>query len=134
MSRWLIGLAGLAGALAVGCDALGAHFLKMRLEPAALAAYDTGVDYLLIHAAALAGIGAALQAGAPLRGLPLAGGVMMVGMVLFCGTLIAAPLLHAEILHRATPAGGLALMAGWLILLAAAVAGGRRTDTQEEGI
>ena len=56
MNRW-IWVASSFGALGVVLGAFGAHGLKARLEPDQLASWQTAVQYHLLHAVALLGLG-----------------------------------------------------------------------------
>ena len=53
MDRTFLFLGGLAGFLAVGLGAFGAHALRGRLSPEMLAVFETGVRYQMYHALAL---------------------------------------------------------------------------------
>ena len=111
-----LGLASaLVGGLAVAAGAFGAHGLRGRLDPSALATFETAVRYQLVHA--LAAAFAADRAGRQ-------GGVMaaraaalyLAGTVLFSGSLYVLALGGPHLAGAVTPLGGLALMAGWLLL------------------
>ena len=113
-----------AGLLAVVLGAFGAHGLKGRLSPEAMASFETGVRYQLIHALAL--FTAAWLAERTGTRLPLlAGALWCAGIVLFSGSiylLATRALLSIEgwrWLGPITPLGGLCLIAGWAVLLAA---------------
>jgi len=103
---------GLAG---VAAGAFGAHALKARLEPEALAVFETAVRYQLVHAVVLLATGA-LAAQFPGRSLRLAVGFFTVGIVLFSGSLYALVLSGVHALGAITPLGGLLFLAGWLCL------------------
>lgn len=113
-----------AGLTAVVLGAFGAHGLKGRLAPEALASFETGVRYQFIHALAL--FAAAWLAERTGTRLPLvAGALWCAGMVLFSGSiylLATRPLFGIEgwrWLGPITPIGGLCLIAGWATLLVA---------------
>ncbi|MGE0394531.1 MAG: DUF423 domain-containing protein, partial [Vicinamibacterales bacterium] len=53
MNRTFLLIGALAGCIAVGFGAFGAHGLKGRLSPEMLAAFETGVRYQMYHALAL---------------------------------------------------------------------------------
>lgn len=123
--RALLISACVAGGSAVLLGAFGAHGLKARLTPEALASFETGVRYQLIHAIAL--FAAAWLAERSGGALPLvAGALWCAGMILFSGSiylLATRTLLGIEKwrwLGPVTPLGGLCLIAGWTVLLAAA--------------
>jgi len=102
--RALIRLAALSGALAVMAGAFGAHGVSGK--PAEW--FKTGGEYELIHA--LAAIVAA-QLGAELAALLLLG-----GSIVFAGTLYAMACGAPHILGAVTPAGGVGMILGWLLL------------------
>jgi uncharacterized membrane protein YgdD (TMEM256/DUF423 family) len=90
--------------------AFGAHGLKARLAPDALAVWQTAVQYHAWHALGLLAVGfldASLSAKA-------AGWLLAAGIVLFSGSLYALSLGAPRPLGAVTPFGGLAFIAGWL--------------------
>jgi uncharacterized membrane protein YgdD (TMEM256/DUF423 family) len=118
--------AGVIGALAVAAGAFGAHALRTRLDPAALATWRTAVDYQFWHALALLGL-AAFARRTDASPPDLAFGAMhiavvafVLGIVLFCGSLYALALGAPHAFGIVTPVGGIALIAGWLALAAGA--------------
>lgn len=119
MERTLLSLAAAAGFLGVALGAFAAHALKGRLDSAALEAFRTGVLYQLVHALALIGAAfAATRAGGALA--RRAGFCFAAGIVLFSGSLYALALGAPRAVAMATPAGGVAFLAGWALLFAAA--------------
>lgn len=116
MSRWLIPVAGVSGALAVALGAFGAHGLEGFLADSAEAArrvalWETAVAYHLPHSVAIAVC--ALLSG---RRALVAGVAFLVGILLFAGTLYAMTLGAPRALGAVTPIGGLALIVGWIAL------------------
>lgn len=123
MRPWIV-LAGLSGLMAVGMGAYGAHGLAGEADAQALVAQ--AANYQIIHALALLGAdritvdtrrgGGMLAHGAAL--------LFVLGMALFCGSLYVKALTGAPLaVPMVTPAGGMTLMAGWLVL---ALAGFRK--------
>lgn len=120
MDRTLFIIAGFAGALGVALGAFGAHGLRGRLTPDALATFETGVRYLMIHALALIAAAWAVTRW-PGSSLTVAAGWLYVtGMLLFSGSLIVLALTGARWLGAVAPLGGAAFIAGWLCLALAA--------------
>lgn len=117
-------LASLASAVAVMLGAFGAHALRARLGPELVAVYQTGVLYHFIHALALAIVALALEAGMVGRLATLAGIAFLIGIVVFSGSLYTLALTGQRAWGAVTPLGGLAFIAGW-ILLAASTLGSR---------
>jgi uncharacterized membrane protein YgdD (TMEM256/DUF423 family) len=71
---------------------------------------------LLAHAPALLALGLAGRRALALAALPLVLGVLM-----FCGDLIARHYLGGRLFPYAAPAGGIALIGGWLAIGIAAL-------------
>lgn len=127
MERWWIAIAGLSGITAVGADAAARHVLAGDPHRAELVA--TGAHYSLLHAVALMAV-AALAAGSWGRGrrggglaawLVVAGWCFAAGVVLFSGSLYWLADGGPAAVARATPLGGILLIAGWAALLVHAV-------------
>lgn len=117
---WIV-LAALSGALAVALGAWGAHGLRARLGPEALASWQTAVQYHLLHSVALLALALhALRGG---RGAAVPAALWIAGVLLFSGSIYALVLGGPRWLGPVTPVGGLALIAGWLAVLATARGG-----------
>lgn len=112
MRAWVL-LAGLNGLMAVGMGAYAAHGLAGDAVLQALA--ERASQYQLLHALALL---AADRLAADGRRVAHGAGVLfLAGMVLFSGSLYARALTGAPLpIPMVTPAGGMSLMAGWLLL------------------
>jgi uncharacterized membrane protein YgdD (TMEM256/DUF423 family) len=104
----------LAGAVALG--AFGAHALRGRLDPDALAAYQTAVQYHFWHALGLLGVGLLMLHWPTSGRLGWVAGLLIAGLLLFCGSLYVLALTGATWLGMLTPIGGLAFIAAWLVL------------------
>jgi uncharacterized membrane protein YgdD (TMEM256/DUF423 family) len=109
----------LLAALAVVAGAFAAHALRARLAPEALALVDTASRYQLVHALALVAVGL-LQAIRPSLAAKLSAAAFAAGVILFCGSLYALALGAPRFLGMVAPVGGTLLIAGWLLLAAAA--------------
>ncbi len=119
MNRTLTILGALAGALGVLMGAFGAHALRTRLTPEMRAVYETGAQYHLVHAVAV--LAAAWAAARwPNSSASAAGWCFLAGIALFSGSLYALSLSGLRVMGAITPLGGLALIAGWLLLAWAA--------------
>jgi uncharacterized membrane protein YgdD (TMEM256/DUF423 family) len=119
--------AGIFGATGVALGALGAHRLEPLLAERGMAhAWETGSRYHMFHAVAFLGL-AALAAltppGAAASRLRAVAWCWTVGVVLFSGSLywlaLVGPRPYAIVF--ATPLGGLSLLVGWVLLIAAAL-------------
>ena len=116
--------AGLLGLTGVALGALGAHALETLLAQHGTAhAWDTAAKYQLFHAVALLGAAAWLHAS-PLAAARItwAARCWCAGTVLFSGSLYGLAAGGPRWLGPITPLGGLALLAGWVFVIAAAFA------------
>jgi uncharacterized membrane protein YgdD (TMEM256/DUF423 family) len=109
----------LAGAVsafvAVAAGAFGAHALRTRLPADLLAVFETGARYAMYHALAL-GLVAVLAGVRPGPLLVPAAVCFGAGILLFSGSLFALALSGVRALGAITPLGGLAFLAGWVLL------------------
>jgi uncharacterized membrane protein YgdD (TMEM256/DUF423 family) len=122
--------AGLFGLTGVALGALGAHRLEAVLAERGMThAWETGSRYHLYHALALLAVGA--LGGIAVRHeenpvgskrLLWAARCWCVGILLFSGSLYWFALGGPHALVFVTPLGGLALLAGWGCVIAAAFA------------
>ena len=120
MSRRFLALGALSAGMAVGLGAFAAHALKVRLEAQLLAVFEVGVRYQMYHALALVAVGL-LAERRPSRLLGASAALFLAGTVLFSGSLYALSLTGIRGLGAITPFGGVAFLAGWLCLAAAAL-------------
>jgi len=113
MDRLLFAAGALSAAIAVGTGAFAAHGLKARLAPEALAVFETGARYQMYAALGLlAAAWAAARWG---------GGLLLAGSLLFSGSLYALAVTGLRWLGAVTPLGGVAFIAGWVLLAVAAL-------------
>jgi uncharacterized membrane protein YgdD (TMEM256/DUF423 family) len=125
MKKQFLVFGGISGALAVMAGALGAHFLKSKLQIDVftlenLAAFETAVKYQMYHAIVLVLL-ALLTDKVQNNILNKSGQCFMIGTVLFSGSiylLSTATLLGLSLswLGPITPIGGLFLIVGWCLL------------------
>jgi uncharacterized membrane protein YgdD (TMEM256/DUF423 family) len=118
MKKWLF-IAALTGATAVAFAAFGEHALAGRLEPRMLATFATAGRYQLYHALAI-GLAALAARGAARSWADGAAWLFFIGTLLFSGSLYMLALTGIRIIGFITPLGGVALIAGWLLLAVAA--------------
>ena len=115
MPKWFLLFAAINGALAVILGAFGAHALKGKLSDALLNAWQTGVQYHMLHVLALMGLAILLVRLSHTPSLlSLTGYLWMAGMLLFSGSLYVLALGGPSWLGPITPIGGSLLIAGWL--------------------
>jgi uncharacterized membrane protein YgdD (TMEM256/DUF423 family) len=122
------GALGMLSGVALG--AFGAHALKGRLSPEAMAVFHTGIEYQFYHSLGLLALGLVPQQGRPGRPLAWAARLMGAGIVLFSGSLYALALTGVHLWGALAPAGGAAWLAAWALVLFACLrrrpgAGGR---------
>ena len=120
MSRRFLALGALSAGIAVALGAFAAHALKARLEAQLLAAFEVGARYQMYHALALVAVGLLAERRSS-RLLGASGALFLAGTVLFSGSLYALSLTGIRGLGAITPFGGVAFLAGWLCLAAAAL-------------
>ena len=124
-----LALGAVLAAVAVAAGAFGAHALATRLEPHALALWETAARYLTIG-----GFGAMIVGLAdgvfPGRGFGRAAILLAVGALIFAATVFALALGAPRWLGAVTPLGGLGMIAGFgwaaMAAMAATAAGGLR--------
>lgn len=116
MERTFFVLASLLGGLAVALGAFGAHALEARISADLLATYETGVKYHFYHALALFAVAFAISRW-PGSNMPvIAGWLFVAGIVIFSGSLYLLALTGTRWLGAITPIGGVAFVAGWVLL------------------
>lgn len=98
--------------------AFGAHALKTHLTADRLEVWKTATHYHLLHAVAVALLGASVAATVPSVDTSLK--LLTAGLVVFSGTLYLLCLTGLGWLGAITPIGGLLMIAGWLTLARAA--------------
>lgn len=117
MMLW-VRLGSIAMFLAVALGAFGAHALRQRLSPEMLSVFETGVRYHFYHALALFAV-AWLAERHPGNLVQASGWSFTVGIVVFSGSLYLLSATGIRWLGAITPIGGLAFLAGWVLLLMA---------------
>jgi uncharacterized membrane protein YgdD (TMEM256/DUF423 family) len=125
--RLFLALAAAAGFSAVAFGAFGGHGLRKRLAEVPdgvkrLEWWQTGASYHLAHALAIA-VAALAADAAPASAASAAVWAFLAGIALFSGSLYVMALTGIRKLGAVTPLGGLALLAGWACLFAAALQG-----------
>jgi len=136
MDRKTLALASALLLVAVAFGAFGAHGLKARLTPDALAQWRTGVEYQFYHALGLLVLAVSFR-HLPARPLRVVRTLFAAGIGLFSGSLyllatreLLGTGVITPVLGPITPLGGSLLIAGWAVLLVAAL---RRADGDHPG-
>lgn len=105
----------LNGFIAVALGAFGAHGLEGRLSESKLKNWETAVTYQMFHTGALLATGL-LMARITAGSLTWAGWLFFIGILLFSGSLFIYALTGTTAFAMVTPVGGLAFLAGWVLL------------------
>ena len=113
-SRWIFAVAGLFGAAGVAAAAAAAHVTGGG-------SLATAAEILMIHAAALTGLGAATRTGGGALCAVAAG--LTFGAGLFGGDVALRALSDHRLFPMAAPIGGSILIGSWLVLAVLAIAG-----------
>lgn len=114
-------------AVGVALGAFGAHGLKTRLDAYSMSVYEKAVFYHFINALgmlliALLARTSIISVGAQNRVCWL----LLAGIILFSGSLYTLAISGIRVLGAITPIGGIAFIAGWLILAYEALFAQRR--------
>ena len=118
---WLLAAA-ISGFVAVVAGAYGWHGLKA--DDGARAVFNTGVQYQMWHTLALlavAWLAESRQGTAAGKWAQRAGVAFIAGIAVFSGSMYFYGFFGGVPLPGVTPAGGVALMAGWVCLGLAAI-------------
>jgi len=119
VSRYFASIAALSAFVAVGAGAFGAHALRARLTPDLLQVFETGARYQIYHAFGLF-VAAWLVSQGDCPWAERAGWAFIIGTLLFSGSLYALALTGIRPFGAITPFGGVAFLAGWIMLAVAA--------------
>jgi uncharacterized membrane protein YgdD (TMEM256/DUF423 family) len=111
---WIL-IGALFGFLGVALGAFGAHGLSRSLSEKSLSVFQTAVQYQMIHALALIGLGI-WSANDPDISTVLSGSAFTLGTVLFSGSLYVLALTDIRIFGMITPVGGVLFLVGWIAL------------------
>ena len=116
MDRLFFGVGCLSALVAVALGAFGAHGLRGRLVPDMLMSFEIGVRYQMYHAFGLFVVAWASSRW-PDSNFNPAGWSFIVGIIIFSGSLYLLSLTGIRWLGAITPAGGIAFLIGWAILI-----------------
>jgi uncharacterized membrane protein YgdD (TMEM256/DUF423 family) len=116
MAKHILILACVNGFLVVSIGAFGAHGLESLLGSAALATYETGVDYHMFHTLALFGCGLLAVNHPDSVQLKFAARLFLLGIIFFAGSLYLLSVTGISWLGAITPIGGVGFLGGWTCL------------------
>jgi uncharacterized membrane protein YgdD (TMEM256/DUF423 family) len=109
-------------ALAVAMGAFGAHSLRNRLDAYSMLVYEKAVFYHFTHALGILLVSLLARTNAiSIAGQARVAWLLLIGIIIFSGSLYALALSGVRILGAITPIGGIAFIAGWLLLAYEAV-------------
>ncbi|HTM07303.1 MAG TPA: DUF423 domain-containing protein [Verrucomicrobiae bacterium] len=115
MDRLFILLGSLSAFFAVALGAFAAHGLKSKLPPDMFNIFEVGVRYHMYHALGLFAV-AAVAGRWSGPWVTAAGWLFVFGTIVFSGSLYLLATGGPRWLGAITPIGGLAFLAGWLLL------------------
>ncbi|WP_336784663.1 DUF423 domain-containing protein [Paenibacillus sp. MMO-177] len=116
----------IGAALAVALGAFGAHGLKDTLSDDMLEVYETGVRYHMYHALGLMLVALLADRIGDVKLVRVGARLLIAGIILFSGSLYVLALSDVKILGAITPLGGVAFLAGWGCVAAAALRAGKK--------
>jgi uncharacterized membrane protein YgdD (TMEM256/DUF423 family) len=104
-------------AAGVALGAFGAHGLRDKLDAYSLSVYEKAVFYHFLHALGILIVALLARSSAITpRVENQVGWLLLAGIILFSGSLYALAISGVRVLGAITPLGGLAFIAGWLLL------------------
>ncbi|MFM7137879.1 MAG: DUF423 domain-containing protein [Planctomycetota bacterium] len=120
--RFCLVAGSLLGGVAVAAGAFGAHGLAATLAASGQEAnWQTACTYCMYHALGMLAAGLVAALSRPTSRPALAAGwCFLLGTLIFSGCLAALALSGVRILGAIVPVGGVLMIAGWVILAAAA--------------
>ena len=116
-----LALGAVSGAISVMLGAFGAHALKAKLSADALSAFQTAVQYQMVHSLALIAVGLWLARHPEDMLSRYAAFAFCFGILFFSGSLYGLTLGGPRWLGPVTPIGGTLFIAGWFFFAAAAI-------------
>lgn len=115
MDKTFFIIGAISAGVSVMLGAFGAHALRERLTPQLLETFETGVRYEIYHAFAILVV-ALVLARWPSNLVGYAGWLFIIGTLIFSGSLYLLALTDTRWLGAITPLGGVAFIAGWILL------------------
>lgn len=120
MNRKYLTIGATSAALAIALGAFGAHGLENKLTDHYLAVFETGVRYHMYSSLGLMLIGLLCQTIGKSKAIVYGFRFVFIGMIIFSGSLYVLSATGFSKLGMITPVGGVAMIAGWICIAAAA--------------
>lgn len=117
-SRTIAAVGAFSAFVAVALGAFGAHGLEGRVAEDLLEVFETGARYHMYHSLALLAVAWACDRFKAVS-FTASAWLFTIGIVVFSGSLYLMTLTGQRWLGAVTPMGGVAFLAGWLVLATA---------------
>ncbi len=101
---------------ATALGAYGTHGVQGAVDAARWSAYEVAVDYQFYHGLGIIAAGILADRFPDSRLVAWSGWVLLIGVAAFSGSIYATTFGAPEAVGALAPVGGLAMMAGWLLL------------------
>lgn len=109
--------AAVCGAIGVVLGAFGAHGLRGQIEDRLMSAFETAVQYQLMHAVTLLLVVVLANQLGRSTAFQVSAMAFMAGILLFSGSIYGLVLTNMKWLGPVTPLGGLCFIIGWCALV-----------------
>jgi uncharacterized membrane protein YgdD (TMEM256/DUF423 family) len=117
MFQIFLSLGSIFAGSAVMAGAFASHALRSQISKPMLEVFEVGTRYQIYHALALLVVAILInQTPTPPLLLMVSGWLFIAGILIFSGSLYALSFTDIKILGAITPIGGVAFIAGWIIL------------------
>jgi uncharacterized membrane protein YgdD (TMEM256/DUF423 family) len=121
MTRRYMTIGAILSMLGVIIGAFGAHALKDVIGEAHLKTYETGVQYHMIHALGILLVAVLTHVVGESPKLLWGARLLLIGIILFSGSLYVLATTGVTQFGYITPLGGLAFIAGWILIAIAGI-------------
>ena len=121
----LIAIGALVLFAATVLGAYGTHGVQGVVDAASWSAYEVAVDYQFYHGLGIIAAGILADRFPDSRLIAWSGWVLLAGIVGFSGSIYATTFGASDAVGALAPLGGLAMMAGWLLLAWGVLQAGR---------
>ena len=101
---------------AAALGAYGTHGVQGVVDAARWGAYEVAVDYQFYHGLGIVAAGILADRFPESRSIARSGWILLIGIAVFSGSIYATTFGAPDAIGALAPLGGLAMMAGWLLL------------------